>query len=148
MALIAANAHLVPGYQRGLKGVARSLPTSRAADRVAKGLGIAAYETPTGWKFFGNLLDAGRITLCAEEVCPVFLGRALVARAHDTVLRFKYWPDEPGTDSLCTWTENHQILFASAAVLASPIGRPSSSSGIATFSRAVRPASRFRSWKT
>ena len=67
VALLAANAQLVPGYQRGLKGVARSLPTSRAADRVAKGLGISVYETPTGWKFFGNLLDAGRITLCAEE---------------------------------------------------------------------------------
>jgi phosphoglucomutase len=67
VALMAANAHVVPGYARGLKGVARSLPTSRAIDRVAKGLGIPAYETPTGWKFFGNLLDAGRITLCAEE---------------------------------------------------------------------------------
>ena len=67
IALLAANAHLVPAYRGGLKGVARSLPTSRAVDRVAKKLGIAAYETPTGWKFFGNLLDAGRITLCAEE---------------------------------------------------------------------------------
>jgi phosphoglucomutase len=64
---MAANAHLVPGYAKGLKGVARSLPTSRAPDRVAKKLGIDAYETPTGWKFFGNLLDAGRITLCGEE---------------------------------------------------------------------------------
>src|SRR5687768_1441977 len=67
IALLAANAHLVPAYRGGLKGVARSLPTSRAVDRVASKLGIAAYETPTGWKFFGNLLDAGRITLCAEE---------------------------------------------------------------------------------
>ncbi len=67
LAVMAANAHLVPGYARGLKGVARSLPTSRAADRVAEKLGISAYETPTGWKFFGNLLDAGRITLCGEE---------------------------------------------------------------------------------
>jgi phosphoglucomutase len=67
VAVLAANALLVPGYEQGLKGVARSLPTSRAADRVAKKLGIAAYETPTGWKFFGNLLDAGKITLCAEE---------------------------------------------------------------------------------
>jgi phosphoglucomutase len=67
VALLAANAHLVPGYARGLKGVARSLPTSRALDRVAERLGIASFETPTGWKFFGNLLDAGRITLCAEE---------------------------------------------------------------------------------
>src|SRR5262249_27953242 len=67
VAVLAANAHLVPGYKRGLKGIARSLPTSRAADRVAKKLGIGAYETPTGWKFFGNLLDAGKITICAEE---------------------------------------------------------------------------------
>ncbi len=67
LAVMAANAHLVPGYRHGLKGVARSLPTSRAADRVARKLGIPSYETPTGWKFFGNLLDAGRITLCGEE---------------------------------------------------------------------------------
>jgi hypothetical protein len=67
VAVLAANAHLVPGYKDGLKGTARSLPTSRAVDRVAEKLGIPAYETPTGWKFFGNLLDAGRITLCAEE---------------------------------------------------------------------------------
>ena len=67
LAVLAANAHLVPGYKGGLKGVARSLPTSRAADRVAAKLGISAYETPTGWKFFGNLLDAGQITLCGEE---------------------------------------------------------------------------------
>jgi len=67
VALMAANAHLVPSYRGRLKGVARSLPTSRAADRVAAKLGIPAYETPTGWKFFGSLLDAGRITLCAEE---------------------------------------------------------------------------------
>jgi phosphoglucomutase len=67
LAVLAANAHLAPGYARGLKGVARSLPTSRAPDRVAKKLGIASYETPTGWKFFGNLLDAGKITLCGEE---------------------------------------------------------------------------------
>ena len=67
VAVLAANARLVPGYATGLKGVARSLPTSRAADRVAAALDIAAYETPTGWKYFGNLLDAGLITLCAEE---------------------------------------------------------------------------------
>jgi phosphoglucomutase len=67
IAIIAANAHLVPSYAGRLKGVARSLPTSRAVDRVAEKLGIEAHETPTGWKFFGNLLDAGRITLCAEE---------------------------------------------------------------------------------
>jgi len=67
LAVLAANAHLAPGYSGGLKGVARSMPTSRAVDRVAEALGIACYETPTGWKFFGNLLDAGRATLCGEE---------------------------------------------------------------------------------
>jgi len=67
LAVLAANAHLVPGYAGGLKGVARSMPTSAAVDRVAQALGIPCYETPTGWKFFGNLLDAGRITLCGEE---------------------------------------------------------------------------------
>jgi phosphoglucomutase len=67
LAVLAANAHLVPGYAGGLKGIARSMPTSRAADRVAAALGIACHETPTGWKFFGNLLDAGMATLCGEE---------------------------------------------------------------------------------
>jgi phosphoglucomutase len=67
LAVLAANAHLAPGYKAGLKGIARSMPTSAAADRVAAKLGLAAYETPTGWKFFGNLLDAGRATICGEE---------------------------------------------------------------------------------
>jgi phosphoglucomutase len=67
LAVLAANAHLVPGYAQGLHGIARSMPTSQAADRVAEALGIPCFETPTGWKFFGNLLDAGRITLCGEE---------------------------------------------------------------------------------
>lgn len=67
LAVIAANAHLVPAYEGGIRGVARSMPTSRAADIVAKALGIEAFETPTGWKYFGNLLDAGRITICGEE---------------------------------------------------------------------------------
>jgi phosphoglucomutase len=67
LAVLAANAHLAPGYAKGLKGVARSMPTSAAADRVAAALGIGSYETPTGWKFFGNLLDAGRATICGEE---------------------------------------------------------------------------------
>jgi phosphoglucomutase len=67
LAVLAAHAHCAPGYAGGLAGVARSMPTSRAVDRVAKKLGIPCYETPTGWKFFGNLLDAGRITLCGEE---------------------------------------------------------------------------------
>ena len=67
LALLAANAHLAPGYAKGLAGVARSMPTSCAVDRVAKKLGIKCFETPTGWKFFGNLLDAGMITMCGEE---------------------------------------------------------------------------------
>ena len=67
LAVLAANAHLAPGYARGLAGIARSMPTSGACDRVAEKLGITSYETPTGWKFFGNLLDAGRATLCGEE---------------------------------------------------------------------------------
>ncbi|MDR3375866.1 MAG: alpha-D-glucose phosphate-specific phosphoglucomutase [Ancalomicrobiaceae bacterium] len=67
LALLAANIHLAKGYKAGLKGVARSMPTSRAADRVAAKAGVDGYETPTGWKFFGNLLDAGRVTICGEE---------------------------------------------------------------------------------
>jgi phosphoglucomutase len=67
LAMLAANAHLAPAYSGGLKGIARSMPTSRAADRVAEKLGIKLYETPTGWKFFGNLLDAGMVTICGEE---------------------------------------------------------------------------------
>jgi len=67
LAVIAANAHLAKGYKKGIAGIARSMPTSRAADRVAEKLGIECFETPTGWKFFGNLLDAGRITICGEE---------------------------------------------------------------------------------
>ena len=67
LAMLAANAHLAPGYAKGLAGIARSMPTSAAADRVAARLGIKCYETPTGWKYFGNLLDAGMITICGEE---------------------------------------------------------------------------------
>ena len=67
LAVLAANATRVPGYAQGLKGVARSMPTSGAVDRVAQALDIPCYETPTGWKFFGNLLDAGLCTLCGEE---------------------------------------------------------------------------------
>ena len=67
LAILAANATLIPGYAQGLAGVARSMPTSKAVDRVAEALNINCYETPTGWKFFGNLLDAGKITLCGEE---------------------------------------------------------------------------------
>jgi phosphoglucomutase len=68
LAVLAANAGCVPYFaRRGLAGIARSMPTSRAADRVAAALGIPCFETPTGWKFFGSLLDAGRISLCGEE---------------------------------------------------------------------------------
>jgi phosphoglucomutase len=67
LALMAANARLIPAYAAGIAGVARSMPTSAAVDRVAAELGIPCYETPTGWKFFGNLMDAGKVTLCGEE---------------------------------------------------------------------------------
>lgn len=67
LAIMAANAHLIPAYAKGLAGVARSMPTSQAVDRVAAKHNMPCYETPTGWKFFGNLLDAGKITLCGEE---------------------------------------------------------------------------------
>lgn len=67
LAVIAANATLAPGYRQGLVGIARSMPTSAAADRVAQALNIPCFETPTGWKFFGNLMDAGKVTLCGEE---------------------------------------------------------------------------------
>ncbi|HKJ77492.1 MAG TPA: alpha-D-glucose phosphate-specific phosphoglucomutase, partial [Gammaproteobacteria bacterium] len=67
LAVLTANAELVPGYKGRMAGVARSMPTSAAADRVAEALGLEHHETPTGWKFFGNLLDAGRVTLCGEE---------------------------------------------------------------------------------
>lgn len=67
LAMLAANATLAPGYGKGLAGIARSMPTSAAADKVAEKLGIGIYETPTGWKFFGNLMDAGLVTICGEE---------------------------------------------------------------------------------
>ncbi|MEW8585037.1 MAG: alpha-D-glucose phosphate-specific phosphoglucomutase, partial [Candidatus Thiodiazotropha sp.] len=67
LAVMVANAHLIKGYSAGINGVARSMPTSQAADRVAEKLGLPCFETPTGWKFFGNLLDDRKITLCGEE---------------------------------------------------------------------------------
>lgn len=67
VAMLAANAHLAPAYKGGIAGIARSMPTSAAADRVAEALGVEMHETPTGWKFFGNLLDASRVTICGEE---------------------------------------------------------------------------------
>ncbi|OIO69038.1 MAG: alpha-D-glucose phosphate-specific phosphoglucomutase [Zetaproteobacteria bacterium CG12_big_fil_rev_8_21_14_0_65_55_1124] len=67
LAILAANAKAAPGYRGGIAGIARSMPTSAAADRVAAAMGLSCYETPTGWKFFGNLMDDGRVTLCGEE---------------------------------------------------------------------------------
>ncbi len=67
LAVLSANAHLAPGYAQGIAGIARSMPTSRAADRVASALGVPCFETPTGWKYFGTLLDAGKATICGEE---------------------------------------------------------------------------------
>jgi len=67
LAILAANADCAPGYQDGIAGIARSMPTSAAADRVAEAMGLDCFETPTGWKFFGNLMDAGKVTLCGEE---------------------------------------------------------------------------------
>jgi phosphoglucomutase len=67
LAIIAANATVAPGYRAGIAGIARSMPTSGAADRVAEALGVSCFETPTGWKYFGNLMDAGLVTLCGEE---------------------------------------------------------------------------------
>lgn len=67
LAILAANAHYAPAYKDGISGIARSMPTSMAADRVAEKLGIELHETPTGWKFFGNLLDEGKVTICGEE---------------------------------------------------------------------------------
>jgi phosphoglucomutase len=88
LALLAANATLVPGYRDGLAGLARSMPTSLAADRVAKKLGIPCYETPTGWRFFANLLDAGKVTLCGEES---FGTSSNHAREKDGVWAVLFW---------------------------------------------------------
>ena len=67
LAIITANTNCVPGYKGGIAGVARSMPTSSAVDIVASALNLPCFETPTGWKFFGNLLDSNLITLCGEE---------------------------------------------------------------------------------
>ena len=88
LAILAANARLAPGYKDGLAGVARSMPTSRAPDRVAKQLGIPCYETPTGWRFFSNLLDAGKVTLCGEES---FGTSSNHAREKDGVWAVLFW---------------------------------------------------------
>ena len=88
LAMLAAHLHRLPGYQSGLVGVARSMPTSRAVDRVAAAFGIPCYETPTGWKFFCNLLDAGRLTLCGEES---FGTSSVHAREKDGLWAFLAW---------------------------------------------------------
>jgi phosphoglucomutase len=109
LAMLAANAHLAPAYAKGLAGIARSMPTSAAADRVAKKLGIKCYETPTGWKYFGNLLDAGLATICGEEsagtgsdhvrekdgVWAVLLWLNILARRHQGVAEIvrEHWRD-------------------------------------------------------
>ncbi len=90
LAVLAANAHLIPGYSEGLAGLARSMPTSRAADRVASRLGIPCYETPTGWRFFCNLLDAGKVTLCGEES---FGTSSVHAREKDGLWAVLFWLD-------------------------------------------------------
>jgi phosphoglucomutase len=90
LAVMAANARLIPGYSKGLAGLARSMPTSRAADRVAARLGIPCYETPTGWRFFCNLLDVGKVTLCGEES---FGTSSVHAREKDGVWAVLFWLD-------------------------------------------------------
>ncbi|NNG14056.1 MAG: alpha-D-glucose phosphate-specific phosphoglucomutase, partial [Gammaproteobacteria bacterium] len=88
LAIMAANAHLLSGFKTGINGVARSLPTSRAVDKVAETLGINCYETPTGWKYFGNLLDDRRITLCGEES---FGGGSDHIREKDGIWAVLFW---------------------------------------------------------
>jgi phosphoglucomutase len=90
LAVMAANARLIPGYKDGLAGLARSMPTSHAADRVAAKLGIPCYETPTGWRFFCNLLDAGKVTLCGEES---FGTSSSHAREKDGLWAVLFWLD-------------------------------------------------------
>lgn len=90
LALLAAHAHCVPGYQAGIRGLARSMPTSRAVDRVAAKLGVPLHETPTGWRFFCNLLDAGLVTLCGEES---FGTSSDHAREKDGLWAVLFWMD-------------------------------------------------------
>jgi len=90
LAVLAANAKLIPGYKRGLAGLARSMPTSRAVDRVAQRLGVPCYETPTGWRFFCNLLDAGKVTLCGEES---FGTSSMHCREKDGLWAVLFWLD-------------------------------------------------------
>ncbi len=88
LAILAANAQKIPAYQEGIKGIARSMPTSQAADKVAEKLGIPCFETPTGWKFFGNLLDHDQITFCGEES---FGGGANHIREKDGLWAVIFW---------------------------------------------------------
>ncbi|NYH14607.1 alpha-D-glucose phosphate-specific phosphoglucomutase [Paraburkholderia bryophila] len=88
LAILAVHATRVPGYRAGIAGIARSMPTSTAADRVAAALGVPCYETPTGWKFFGNLLDAGMATLCGEES---YGSGSLHIREKDGVWAVLFW---------------------------------------------------------
>lgn len=90
LAVLAEHARRVPGYREGLAGVARSMPTSRAVDRVARSLGIPCYETPTGWRYFCNLLDAGRVDLCGEES---FGTSSSHAREKDGLWAVLFWLD-------------------------------------------------------
>ncbi|HEY3644975.1 MAG TPA: alpha-D-glucose phosphate-specific phosphoglucomutase [Gammaproteobacteria bacterium] len=90
LAVLAANAELIPGYKTGLAGLARSMPTSRAVDRVAQRLGVPCYETPTGWRFFCNLLDAGKVTLCGEES---FGTSSVHCREKDGLWAVLFWLD-------------------------------------------------------
>ena len=90
LAVLAANAKLIPGYKEGLAGLARSMPTSRAVDRVAHRLGVPCYETPTGWRFFCNLLDAGKVTLCGEESFGTSSGHC---REKDGLWAVLFWLD-------------------------------------------------------
>jgi phosphoglucomutase len=116
LALLAAHAHRLPGYRGGLAGVARSMPTSRAVDRVAARLGIPVHETPTGWRFFCNLLEAGRVTLCGEES---FGTSSSHAREKDGLWAVMAWLDvlaatrRPVAELLAAhWAEHGRDYFA------------------------------------
>jgi len=109
LAVLAANAHRVPGYAAGLAGVARSMPTSAAVDRVAEHLSIPCCETPTGWKFFGNLLDAGRSTLCGEES---FGTGSNHVREKDGLWAVLFWLDLLGKQPAEEIVRQHWAQFA------------------------------------
>ena len=110
LAVLVEHAHEVPGYRRGLAGVARSMPTSRAVDRVAESLGIPCYETPTGWRYFCNLLDAGRVDLCGEES---FGTSSSHAREKDGLWAVLFWLNLVATTgrSVTQLVEDHWAKF-------------------------------------